>query len=288
MPVRRICRVVLCGGILLWILAAGAWAQPVPPARPGPAAAPPPAAAGEEAAPQGQITEEDRQPQNLWELIVAGGPVMWPIGLCAFVWLTVTLERVISLAIETRRLGHPLLVSSLREMAREGRFNREAVIGRCNELGSTAGAVFAVGARHIGQHITVVEKAVNDAGNTHVYRIRRFLRTLMITASIAPLLGLLGTVWGMIDAFRRVAERQGLGMATKLATGIYQALVTTAAGLVVAVLALFFYYLLRSWADMLARRLSGEVDEFLDIVAGGSDPSTAAPGATAPRMAQPL
>ncbi len=230
---------------------------------------------------------EEEQPKNLWGLIVAGGWVMYPLFACALVWLTVTLERIISLVVETRRLKHPLLVSSLREMAREGRFDRDAVVGRCKELGSTAGAIFAVGARHIGQHITVVEKAIEDEGRHHVYRIRRFLRVLMITANLAPLLGLLGTVVGMIDAFRRVAEQEGaLGMASKLATGIYQALVTTAAGLVIAVLSLFCYYVLRSWADVLARNLSSEVDEFLDIVAGGSDPRTAAPGATPPPVAR--
>jgi biopolymer transport protein ExbB len=259
---------------LLWVASWG-WAQPVPPARTPPAAAPPPAAVGDVEAPRDEIPPEEQPPRNLGELLIKGGWVMIPLAFCALVWLTVTLERVISLLIESRRLTHPALVPAVRSMAEQGQFRRDTVQARCAELGSTAAAVFAVGARHIGQHITVIEKAVNDEGTHHVERIRRFLRVLMITASIAPLLGLLGTVVGMIDAFRRVAEMQGLGMASKLATGIYQALVTTAAGLVIAVLALFCYYVLRSWADALARRLSGEVDEFLDIAAGGSDPQTA-------------
>ncbi|MCL4157087.1 UNVERIFIED_CONTAM: hypothetical protein GTU68_055810 [Idotea baltica] len=97
------------------------------------------------------------------------------------------------------------------------------------------------------------EKAAEDAGRRELTRLASGLRPLVVVATIAPLLGLLGTVWGMIEAFANIASKDGLGRPELLAGGISQALVTTAAGLAVAIPTQAFYYYFRGRIDRFAR-----------------------------------
>jgi len=111
-----------------------------------------------------------------------------------------------------------------------------------------------------------MEKAVEDAGQREVKRLSANLKPLVVIGMIAPLLGLLGTVWGMIEAFRVVATGEGLGDPTKLAGGISQALVTTAAGLVVAIPAQAAYYYYRSRIDRFVRRTEDAYAEISEVL----------------------
>ena len=107
------------------------------------------------------------------------------------------------------------------------------------------------------------EKAVEDAGAREVKRLHANLRPLVLVGLIAPLLGLLGTVWGMIEAFSNIALQDGLGKPELLASGISQALITTAAGLTVAIPTQAAYFWLKGRIDRFVRRTE---DLYLDIV----------------------
>ncbi|MFW6061329.1 MAG: MotA/TolQ/ExbB proton channel family protein, partial [Planctomycetota bacterium] len=111
----------------------------------------------------------------------------------------------------------------------------------CEQNGSPIARIAQAGLRKLHRKPEAVEGAIEDAGANEVSKLRHNLRTLYGIAAIAPMLGLLGTVWGMIEAFQ-VASTKGLGKAEYLATGIYEALVTTFAGLLVAIPAVMFYY----------------------------------------------
>ncbi|MCB9916594.1 MAG: MotA/TolQ/ExbB proton channel family protein [Planctomycetes bacterium] len=113
--------------------------------------------------------------------------------------------------------------------------------------------ILGAGLARAGGGAVAAERAAEDAGRREVRRLTGGLRPLVVVAMIAPLLGLLGTVWGMILAFTRIAQEDGLGRPELLAGGISQALITTAAGLAVAIPTQALYYYFRARIDRFAR-----------------------------------
>ena len=124
------------------------------------------------------------------------------------------------------------------------------------------------GISRLAQGATAIEKAIEDAGAREVDKMKRSLRPLMVIAAVSPLLGLLGTVYGMIGAFQS-ASAMGVGKANKLATGIYEALVTTAAGLTLAIPVLVVYWVFCAHVDKLVDRMDDQALDFLEYAAYG-------------------
>lgn len=170
------------------------------------------------------------------ELLIAGGWVMWPIGLCSAVALAIVLERFWTL--RRRAVLPPGLGDEVREWAAQHKLDPAHVeaLRRNSPLGELLAA--GIDVRHRPREI--IKERIEDVGRHVVHQLERFLNTLGTIAGVAPLLGLLGTVIGMIRMFLSILEH-GVGDVTQLAGGIGQALVTTAAGLVVAIPALMFY-----------------------------------------------
>jgi biopolymer transport protein ExbB len=170
------------------------------------------------------------------ELLIAGGWVMWPILACSAVALAIILERFWTL----RRTAvlPPGLGQEVRDLAAQHKLDPSHVEAlRANSpLGELLAA--AVEVRHRPRE--VIKVRVEDVGRHVVHQLARFLNTLGTIAGIAPLLGLFGTVIGMIRMFFGILEH-GVGDVAQLAGGIGQALITTAAGLCVAIPALMFY-----------------------------------------------
>jgi biopolymer transport protein ExbB len=119
----------------------------------------------------------------------------------------------------------------------------------CDESPGAAGHVFRAGIQWRASGYQAVAKAIEDAGIREADKMKRSLRGLSIIAGVCPLLGLLGTVYGMIDAFQRTSSSGGAAKTADLATGIYEALVTTAAGLTVAIPVMLVYQFLLSKVD---------------------------------------
>lgn len=200
-------------------------------------------------------------------LFEQGGYLMWPILFCSIVAATAALERLISL-----RRGRVIPEKFVRELLQEiseGRVDREGVLRQCRENASPVSWVIRAAARRWGRPMTEIEQAINEGGQREVVVLRRNLRVLSGVANIATLLGLLGTVIGMILAFNEVATASGQPRAEMLASGIAQALLTTAFGLCVAIPALFLHgyfagrleklvYLMDQAALLVAERISAE------------------------------
>jgi biopolymer transport protein ExbB len=185
------------------------------------------------------------QLDSLFEILISGGPLMIPIALCSVVALTYMVER--SIRLQRSRLGDRGFQAKLVEAVESG--GAEAGLGVCNENSNAQARVLAVGLRHAHDDWQRREKAIEDAGAREVDRLAANLQPLVVISMIAPLLGLLGTVWGMIDAFANIALADGMGKPETLAAGISQALVTTAAGLAVAIPTQAAYYWFRSRID---------------------------------------
>lgn len=202
------------------------------------------------------------QVQSVWDFVIKGGPMMIPIGLCSLVALAVIIERVVSL--RRRTVIPPDFVDGLKHILNNGDNDREEVIGYCRKNDSPIARVFAAGIKRLGMSVELVEKYIQEAGQREVLKLRRYLRVLSVIASIAPLMGLLGTIFGMITAFQTVAmSAESLGKAELLAKGIYQAMITTAAGLMVAIPVLIAYH----WICAKVDRLVTEMDQMtIDFV----------------------
>lgn len=180
---------------------------------------------------------------TLIELLNKGGPLMYPLYLCSILMVAFGIERAISL--RRARILPPATVTRLRELSRTGgsAINPAALRAELEAEDSPIARIVVTGLQKAGRTVPEIEKAIEDAGAREMALMRRNCRVLSVVASISPLLGLLGTVFGMISAFMTVAaHEQALGRTEMLAGGIYQALITTAVGLSVAIPALVLYH----------------------------------------------
>lgn len=189
------------------------------------------------------------------DFVAKGGPVMIPIIACSLVALAVVAERLI--ALRRARLVPPAFLSGLKGVLKDPKRDRSAAIEYCKSDPSPVAAVLLVAIKRLGEPIDLLERHVAEAGERQVQRLRVRLRLLAIIASIAPLLGLLGTITGMIKAFQTVAtSAEALGKTEMLAKGIYEAMITTAAGLIVAIPVLLFH----NWISALIERRVADID----------------------------
>lgn len=195
------------------------------------------------------VDEEPIPTADLWSIIRNGGPLMIPIAICSLVLMAFVFERFISLR-HGRIIPKPFVKRFLQQ-TREGTLSRDEALVLCQQNGSPVAEVFAAAVRKWGRPAVEVEQAIIDAGERVTNGLRRYLRVINGVATVSPLLGLLGTVVGMIRAFNAIATSDALGRPELLATGISEALLTTAAGLSVAIPALIFYLFFVSRVDRL-------------------------------------
>ncbi len=189
----------------------------------------------------------------MWEIIIAGGPVMWPIMLCSVAAAAIILERIWTL--QRKRIIPQELTERVRRLVETRTLNDRHVeaLGRNSPLGR----VLAAGLANHDKGRDIMKEAIEDTGRHVVHELERFLNALGTIAAISPLLGLLGTVIGMIEAFDAITS-QGVGDPRMLSGGIGEALITTAAGLIVAIPALLGYRYLRGVVDFLVIEMEKE------------------------------
>jgi biopolymer transport protein ExbB len=200
---------------------------------------------------------KQQEPRDtLFSLIVKGGPIMIPLGLCSVIGLAIAVERMIGLSHD--RIVPPGFIDGLKQsFGRGDDADIAKAIRFCEESATPVGRIFEAGLLSLPLGATGVEKAIEDAGGREVNKLKRSIRGLAVVGSISPLLGLLGTVYGLISVFQS-ASLGGMGKADVLAKGIYEALVTTAAGLTVAIpVVLAFQYL--------STKVEGLVDEMDEL-----------------------
>jgi biopolymer transport protein ExbB len=170
------------------------------------------------------------------EIMLAGGWLMVPIVLCSIIAVAIIIERFI--ALRAARVMPPAVPAQVRQWAQQHELDGKHIeqLRRSSPLGRVLSAAL----NHRDRTRDVIKEAVEDTGRHVVHELERFLNTLGTIAGMAPLLGLLGTVVGMIKVFSAIMV-EGVGDPNELAGGISEALITTAAGLTVAIPAYFFY-----------------------------------------------
>jgi len=203
--------------------------------------------------------EEVQNKETMFSLIKKGGPVMIPLGLGSVIAVGLAMERLISLRRE--RVIPPHFLDSLMSEWQKDRTGKGAV-KLCEETSGPVGNIFRAGILRVPKGEEAVEKAIEDAGYREADKLKRSLKGLSVIATVSPLLALLGTVYGMIAAFQ-TASSVGMGKADVLAKGIYEALVTTAAGLTIAIPVLLIFQFLSTKVDAIVDDLDEMTMEFL-------------------------
>jgi biopolymer transport protein ExbB len=199
----------------------------------------------------------------MFELFRAGGWVMWPILLCSVAALAIIGERLWSL--QKKHVAPPQLLAQVQQWLARKELNEERL--KLLRESSPLGRILAAGLVNRRHARAVVKEAIEDSGRHVAPELERYLRTLGTIAAIAPFLGLLGTVLGMIEMFSGLGTR-GVGDPSIVANGIAQALVATASGLGVAIPAVMFYRYFRGRVETLLIDMEQEAIKLVEILHG--------------------
>ena len=193
------------------------------------------------------------QTREMFEIVKAGGPVMVPIILCSIVAVAIIIERLWTL--RQQRVVPAELTDKVWQWIENRTLSDKQI--RALELHSPLGRILAAGISNRHRDRAVMIESIEDAGRHVTHDLERYLGMLGTIAAVSPLLGLLGTVVGMIRTFKAITIA-GVGDPPAMAGGIAEALITTAAGLIIAVPALMAYRYLRGRVDSLVIRMEKE------------------------------
>ncbi len=202
--------------------------------------------------------------KNLLQVVRDGGPMMFPLGLSSFLLLVFVFERLIALR-RGRVIPKPFVKRFLEQIA-EGQLDREMAMELCEQNRSPVAEVFGAAARKWGRPAVEVEQAIIDAGERITHGLRKYLRILNGISTVSPLLGLLGTVLGIINCFNTIARSNAMGHYDLLAGGIGEALLTTAGGLFVAIPALIAYLCFVGRVDQLIMEIDAVSQKLVDLI----------------------
>jgi biopolymer transport protein ExbB len=200
------------------------------------------------------------------EIFNQGGPLMYPILFCSVLALAIFLERLWTFQRFGRGMGE--LSREVESLAGEGRLAEAAAA--CQRVATPLARVFLSALRAAGRSREQIKVMVEEVGRREIAPLERYLGLLSTTAALSPLLGLLGTVLGMIQAFNVIAQA-GVGTPATLGGGISQALITTAAGLSVAIPTILLHHYLSSRLDRLALELEARSLSLVDLL-GRTEP----------------
>lgn len=195
------------------------------------------------------------------EIVKAGGWLMAPIILCAVLALGIILERFWTL--QQNKVIPDDLTARVWGWVKNGQLDHEKI--QSLHQGSPLGQILAVGLLNRDRDRVVMKESIEDTGRHVVHELERYLDTLGTVAAISPLLGLLGTVIGMVKVFTAITTH-GVGNPAVLAGGIAEALITTAAGLTVAIPALIGYRYFRNHVDALVVGMEKEAIKLVEAM----------------------
>lgn len=217
-------------------------------------------AAGPATAPA--VTKADEPiipPLSPADLFWKAGVFIWPLAACSVLAVALIIERFV--ALRRSRVLPPGFLAGIRQVFRDPKEDRDRALAYCDEHDSPLARTIAAGIRRLPRGIPAAEKAIEDAGANEALKLRQNMRFLYSLGSVATLLGLIGTIWGMIKAFE-VASVLGPGHADKLSEGIYEAMVNTFAGLAIAIVVTVFYYYFQGRIEKLVSEMNDAVNEF--------------------------
>ncbi len=199
---------------------------------------------------------------SVWELCLEGGFIMIPLVLLSIVCIYIFIERF--LVIKKANQEDETFMKRIKDYIHEGEI--ESAMNLCKKTGSPYARLIGKGISRIGRPMNDVLVAIENTGNLEIAKLGKGLPWLATTAAGAPMLGFLGTVMGMVNAFYNLASAGSAANIDVLAGGIYEALVTTVAGLIVGIIAMFAYNYLVARINNVMNLLEAKTMEFMDLL----------------------
>jgi biopolymer transport protein ExbB len=198
----------------------------------------------------------------LIDLLIKGGILMIPLAILLVIALYIFFERYMT--IKKAAKIDPNFMNNIKDYVSSG--NIEAAKTLCKNTDSPIAKMIEKGLMRIGKPLKNIEVAIENTGKLQIYKMEKRLVTLATISGAAPMLGFLGTVIGMIGAFFSLAQAGGEGGAGLLANDIYQALVTTATGLSIGIIAFIGYNTLVSLVEKVVYKMEANSVEFIDLL----------------------
>ncbi|MDE6073339.1 MAG: MotA/TolQ/ExbB proton channel family protein [Muribaculaceae bacterium] len=199
---------------------------------------------------------------SIWDLCLKGGLLMIPLALLSLISIYIFVERAIVINRSAR--NDESFMKKIKGYVHEGEL--ESAMNLCKKDNTPYSRLIAKGLSRIGRPMNDVLVAIENTGNIEVARLGKGLPWLATTAAGAPMVGFLGTVIGMVQAFFDIASQGNAASIATFSAGIYTALVTTVAGLVVGIIALFAYNYLVARINYVMNLLEAKTMEFMDLL----------------------
>ncbi len=203
---------------------------------------------------------------KLIELFLRGGLVMWPILLCSMIAVAVIIEKFFVL--QKAKLDPKQLMMKIRTAL--SRNDIVSAVDVCSRVQAPVANILKKGILKYKEGHTATKEAIEIAGREEIFQLEKRLGVLANIAGVAPMLGFLGTVTGMIAAFQAIESVGGNVNPSTLAGGIWEAMLTTAAGLIVGIPALGFYNYFVGKVGRFIHEIEASTEEFLDLVKNGN------------------
>jgi biopolymer transport protein ExbB len=199
---------------------------------------------------------------GLLDLMIKGGYMMIPLYLLFILAIFIFFERLITLKKASKTSSH--LMDQVKVLVQSGQTEKARIL--CAGENTPVANMIAKGIERIGSPLKNIEVAIENVGKIEIYKLEKNLNLLATVSGAAPMIGFLGTVAGMIQAFIAIAQEEGMVSPKLLSQGIYEAMITTAAGLVVGIIAYLGYNYLVSQVSKLVHNMEYSSIEFIDLL----------------------
>ena len=209
-----------------------------------------------------QLSEVQEPELSMWELSLKGGIIMIPLLLLSILAVYILIERI--LAIRQAEKEDTTFMDRIKDYIHDGQI--DSALNLCRKSNTPYARMVEKGISRLGRPMNDVLVAIENIGNMEVAKLEKGFTVIATTAAGAPMLGFLGTVTGMVRAFFDMSSAGSAADITLLSAGIYEALVTTVAGLVVGIIALFAYNYLVSRVDGVVNKMEARTMEFMDLL----------------------
>jgi biopolymer transport protein ExbB len=196
------------------------------------------------------------------DLAIKGGWIMIPILLLSIIAIYIFFERYFAIRNAAREDDN--FMNMLKDYIHEGKI--ESALALCQSTNSIVARMIEKGINRLGKSLGDINAAIENVGKQEIAKLEKSLPTLATTAGGAPMIGFLGTVMGMINAFYKMSTAGSNIDVSLLSEGIYQAMVTTVAGLAVGIIAYFAYNYLVARIEKVVNRLEARTTEFMDLL----------------------
>jgi biopolymer transport protein ExbB len=202
------------------------------------------------------------QTVSLWDLTLAGGPLMIPIVISSFIAIYIFIERV--LTINRANQSSESFMGRIKEMVLRGDINGARSL--CAQFDSPIARMIEKGVSRIGSPLKNIEASIENVGKIELFKLEKNLSIIATVAGVAPMMGFLGTVMGMVTAFISISQEEGSVSPKLLADGIYTAMITTVAGLIVGIIAYVGYNYLVTRISKVVHKMEYSSIEFIDVL----------------------